>query len=626
MNSRRFIAVAALAAVVVLGLGLSCDKVGIPEIFGNAQGHRHAATPIKFLATGSGNIDFVVNWGDGQTDTLVDNSAGDTLTRSHIWTEVGDYKIKAMAMLTEKNDKSSDWSPEFAITILPNDVPIAYFEAPVQAPVDVETRFTAWGVDPDGEDVSLMMRFGDEETDWSEYVPSGEPVTITHEFKDIGETLWVSARAKDINGASGPWSDSVQLVTVEAGGMLWWWFTPNEDSAAPITAPVVVYFEADDEELAYVGSEDEGYEIYGIDVSTGKRKEHGHGILPDEGYEWTTHPAYNWGNQHILIAKEDGELYAFKPSLSDAWHYPGMTKDDDLWPWEWGNMCLAGNSIYIPNLDTIIRGSDTIRDVTKFFKITDTPGRPVNPPYTLIGVQTVLGAPVVDNASNVYFVTDSGNLFKMNSNIQVQWQARVTEEKRFLYGPVIGAGGVVFCGDDLGNVHAYSPDGNEKWERALTGVSEIYLVVGKQYLFAACDNGHVYALNPADGVPAWDSAVSQNGFNVYPVLAKNGYMYVVDDNTKLFCLVQATGAKLWDIACLDYFPKVARARRTGANEDPAPSPALTKDGNIIVANDDALYCISGYKDGTLDDGAAGDPWPKWQHNNYNAGRCPVGGF
>jgi hypothetical protein len=614
MNSRRFIAVAAVAAVIVLGLGLSCDKVGVPEIFGpgNGQGWQGAITAFKFLASGSGNVDIVVDWGDGSTDTLVDNSASDTVYTSHIWADAGDYKVKAMAMLTEKNDVSSAWSSEFAMTILPNDVPLAYFDAPIQAPVDVETRFTAWGVEPDGEDVSLMMRFGDEESDWSGYVPSGEPVTIAHEFKDIGETLLVSARAKDIHGAPGPWSAPDTIITVEAGGMLWWWFTPNEDTAPPITAPVIAVVE--EEELVYVGSEDESYEIYGIDVSTGKKKEDGHGILPDEGYEWTTHPAYNWSTAHVLIAKEDGELYAFKTNLSDAWHYPGKTKDDDLLPWEWGNMCLAGNNIYIPVLDTIMRGNDTIRDVTKFYKITDTPNRPVNPPFTVLGVQTVLGAPVVDNASNVYFVTDSGNLFKMNSNIQVQWQKRVTAEKRFLYGPVIGAGGVVFCGDDSGNVHSYSPDGAKNWTTNLTGVREMYIVVGKQYLFAACDNGHVIALNPG-GTVAWDSAVSLDGFGVYPVLAKNGYMYVVDDNTKLFCLVQATGAKLWDIACLDYFPGGARVRKTGL-EEPPPSPAITSTGNIIVANEDALYCVSGYKDGTLDDG----PWPKWQRDNYNTGR------
>ena len=59
----------------------------------------------------------------------------------------------------------------------------------------------------------------------------------------------------------------------------------------------------------------------------------------------------------------------------------------------------------------------SLEHITKFFKINDGAERPVNPPFTVLGTQAVLGAPVVDNASNVYFVTDSGNLFKMNQNI-----------------------------------------------------------------------------------------------------------------------------------------------------------------------------------------------------------------
>ncbi|UCG43615.1 MAG: PQQ-binding-like beta-propeller repeat protein, partial [candidate division WOR-3 bacterium] len=475
MNSRRLIAAAALAAVVILGLGLKCDSVGIPEIFGPSQGYQGAVTVMRFLATASGNVDFVVDWGDEKTDTLTDNSAGDTLSKSHIWTDAGDYKVKAMAMLTEKNDVSSDWSPEFAIEILPNGLPTADFDAPPQAPVDVVTRFTAWGIDPDEDSVSLMIRFGDDESEWSAYVANGEQVTISHTFTQVGETLWVWARARDIHRAPGPWSDSVQLITVEAGGMLWTWVTPNEDEAPPVTAPVIVTT-VEGEELAYVGCDDEEVRIYGVDVSTGKRKEDGRGILPDEGYEWFTHPAYNWGMAHILIGKDDGEFYAFKANLSTDWHYPGETSEEKLLAHEWGNMCLVGNSVYIPNLDTIIRGGDTTQFVTKFYKITDGPERPVSPQFTVIGVQEVLGAPVLDKDNNVYFVTDSGNLFKMNRDIQIQWQKRITE-KRGVFGPVIGSGGVVFCGDDDGKVYAYDSAGTMKWEKTLPGVTEMYMVV-----------------------------------------------------------------------------------------------------------------------------------------------------
>jgi outer membrane protein assembly factor BamB len=576
---------------------------------------------IATTAQGGRSFRIVADWGDSSLDTSGSLANGDTASMSHIWSDPGGFDVKAYAFLEELPAYSSGWSDAAHITVQSSTAPEPPgVRAPRHVPAGTEVEFGVWTTDPEGDKVSFKMDFGDGDTsDWTGFVASGETSRICHRYDNIGETLHVRCMARDDYALESPWCDPVGVITTEAGRLLWTWITPNEDSAGPLTAPVVEYLDANEEELAYVATDDELYQIYGVDVSDGQTKRSGHGILPDEGYDWITHPVYDWSTQHILIGKDDGELYAFKPDLSDEWHWPGMTNEEDLWPWEWGNMCLAGISIYIPNLDTIIRGNDTIDGVTKFFKITDSPVRPVNPPFTVLGVQEVLGAPVADIAINVYFVTDSGNLFKMNQNIQVQWRARFTQ-KRGVFGPVIGAGGVVYCGDEDGKVYAYESDGDRKWDHVLAGVRKMRLVVGKQYLFAACDNGHVYALDPATGGEVWDKHVSNDAsISVYPILTKNGYMYVVNENTKLFCLVQATGEELWNIACPDHYTGGTRPRCGGIKEPP-PSPALTRDGNIIIASKDALYCVSGYRDGTLDDG----PWPKWQSDNYNTGRCPVG--
>jgi outer membrane protein assembly factor BamB len=234
----------------------------------------------------------------------------------------------------------------------------------------------------------------------------------------------------------------------------------------------------------------------------------------------------------------------------------------------------------------------------------------------VLGVQEVWGAPAADASGNVFFVTDSGYLYKLDSDLVEQWRVLPGNSRR-LYGPVIGSGGVVFCGDDEGKVYAYKPDGTKEWTKTLTGVRETYMVVGNQYLFAACDNGHVYALDPGTGSEVWDKRVSTEGeFEVYPMLTRNGCIYVLDDNIKLFCIEQATGSKLWDIACTDYYPGQPGTDGVG---DPKPSPALLPNGNIIIAGGHALYFVSGYADGTLDTGA---PWPKWQHDLHNTGHWP----
>ena len=54
-------------------------------------------------------------------------------------------------------------------------------------------------------------------------------------------------------------------------------------------------------------------------------------------------------------------------------------------------------------------------------------------------------------------------------------------------------------------------------------------------------------------------------------------------------------------------------------ENPPPSPTVTSNGSVIVVGEHAMYCVSGYKDGTLDTDA---PWPKWQHDLHNTGHWP----
>ncbi|UCG44008.1 MAG: PQQ-binding-like beta-propeller repeat protein, partial [candidate division WOR-3 bacterium] len=558
----------AAAVFALLFLRTSGCRRYIPEVFGPQSTYQGAPTAFRLtIASARGNIDFVVDWGDGTGDTLWDHSPGDTVSALHTWSDVGSHSVKAMAMLTGENHTYTEWSSAHEVEILPNGVPTADFDAPIQARVDVEMGFTVWGTDPDGEDVAFQMVFGDDTSGWTESVDSGDTATVTREFSTAGETLEVRARAKDSHGTVGPWSDPATVITTDAGRMSWW---TDKDSLWPSTATVVVEYNGT--EYVYFGTDDGYFRIYGVDFATGKSRISGTNLFPElENRGWSNHPAYNENTGHIVIAHGSGELHAFDLELNRIWTFPGAASPAYLTSTEWGQVCIAVNNIYVPNLDTIIRGSDTIDKVTKFYKIPDSPDRPVDPPFAVLGVQEVRGAPAADASGNVFFVTDSGYLYKLDSDLVEQWRALPGNSRR-LYGPVVGSGGAVFCGDDEGKVYAFNPDGERKWEQTLTGVREMYMVVGNQYLFAACDNGYVFALDPGTGSEVWDKRVSTaGGFVVYPILTANRLMYVLDDNTKLFCIEQATGNKLWDIACTDYY----RGRPgTDGVVDPKPSPTL----------------------------------------------------
>jgi len=106
-----------------------------------------------------------------------------------------------------------------------------------------------------------------------------------------------------------------------------------------------------------------------------------------------------------------------------------------------------------------------------------------------------------------------------------------------------------------------------------------------------------------------------------PIVTANGYVYFQDDQDVLYCVKQADGAVWWTSDCNNYLPSGGRSgnsprpRKLGLlNYD--PNPSITSTGNIIVVGRSALFCVAGYPEGPLDPQA---PWPKWQHDLYNAG-------
>lgn len=72
--------------------------------------------------------------------------------------------------------------------------------------VGIAYRFTAVTTDPNEDPVAYQFCWGDGEvSDWSDFVPSGRPVTMSHSWDSVG-AYTVKARAKDILGLRSCWS------------------------------------------------------------------------------------------------------------------------------------------------------------------------------------------------------------------------------------------------------------------------------------------------------------------------------------------------------------------------------------------------------------------------------------
>ena len=65
-------------------------------------------------------------------------------------------------------------------------------------------NYTFKSTDPDGDNVSYCIDWGDGDTEWTGQYPSGEEITVEHTWDEEG-TFIIKAKAKDIYGAESDW-------------------------------------------------------------------------------------------------------------------------------------------------------------------------------------------------------------------------------------------------------------------------------------------------------------------------------------------------------------------------------------------------------------------------------------
>jgi len=71
----------------------------------------------------------------------------------------------------------------------------------------ISYSFTFTSTDPDGDDVSFYIEWGDEQTTyWTGYISSGNPYSEGHSWNNIG-TFTIRAKAKDTSGAESSWAE-----------------------------------------------------------------------------------------------------------------------------------------------------------------------------------------------------------------------------------------------------------------------------------------------------------------------------------------------------------------------------------------------------------------------------------
>jgi hypothetical protein len=152
------------------------------------------------------DVYYLMDWNDGNTSGWVGPYlSGETAKLNHTWTSEGTYFIKAKSK--DIFNGESEWTEDFIVKIIVNDPPdIPTIEGPNTVKVGVTQTFIFTSVDPNGDDVSYFIDWGDDSTPtWSSYQSSGTAYSGSHTWLKKGKYT-IKAKTKDIYNTQSDWA------------------------------------------------------------------------------------------------------------------------------------------------------------------------------------------------------------------------------------------------------------------------------------------------------------------------------------------------------------------------------------------------------------------------------------
>jgi len=152
------------------------------------------------------DVQYFVNWGDGETEWTGYYNSGEVVTVSHSWDSVGKYEITAKA----KDDSNNEggWSEPYTVRIGDEAPASPVISGQNSGKAGVEYEYFFQTTDPEGDNVYYEIQWGDgtSNNDEGPYA-SGEQAPVKHTWKDPG-TYTIKARARDEPcGVYGGWTE-----------------------------------------------------------------------------------------------------------------------------------------------------------------------------------------------------------------------------------------------------------------------------------------------------------------------------------------------------------------------------------------------------------------------------------
>jgi hypothetical protein len=221
VNKTRILAVAAVMLGVVVWF--SCMSNHRPDIparpTGPAYCFKDTTYAFQTVVSDPDGDSMVVrfDWGDSSDSHWMGwFASGDTVASTHVWSDTGNYEVRVSAQDRERTSDLSDGLTVRVAIRWPPETP-AEPAGPSVGGRDTLYTFTSGADHPDNVPVAIRFAWGDGDTsDWSEFVPSGGPVSMSHAWTGP-DTYAIAAQAKDTGELTSLWSSPHTIVVRPPG-------------------------------------------------------------------------------------------------------------------------------------------------------------------------------------------------------------------------------------------------------------------------------------------------------------------------------------------------------------------------------------------------------------------------